>query len=187
MMKLKKILTGRPFIMGTLTVLCVGAFAISLCLNSDRSPKFTPDPAPAGQLTDNWEENRSDVPSGTPVSPAALDGENVSKAEKDEYPKEVQNKDNNVTVNFTDPGQQKPSAPEKPAISGDTKNPDKPPEYKNEKIKPPASPSGTPAPGSKNDKGEVYDPVFGWIKPGAANSKPIHNNGDPNKQIGSME
>lgn len=186
MMKLKKVLTGRPFIISALTVLCVGAIAIFFYVNYNKKPAFIPDPTPAGQLTDNWEENMSDVKSGTSIGTAASGEEAVPNSDENQYPKEIKNGDNNVIVDFTDPEHDKPKAPEKPETSSDTKKPDKQPEYKDEELKPQASTS-VPAPGSKNEKGEVYDPVFGWIKPGDAEAEPIHNDGDPNKQIGSME
>lgn len=191
-MKLKKILTGRPFIIGALIVICIGTLAVSLYLSNDEEPGFVPDPAPTGQLTDNdqvtgsWEENKRDVPSGNPGNPIASGGEANPKADEGQYPKEVKNEDNNVVVDFTDPDPEKPKPPEKPVTSADSKNPNKPPEYKPEEIKPSPSTSA-PAPGSKNEKGEIYDPVFGWIKPGAAEAKPIHNDKDPNEQIGSMD
>jgi len=185
-MKLKKILTGKPFTIGTLIVFCVGTLAVSLYLRNETNPDFVPNPTTVVNLTDSWEENKSVVPSGTSISPAASGGEAAPKANEDQYPKEVQNENNNVVVDFTDPEQEKPKAPEKPATSGDAKNPKKPPEYKAEEIKPPASAS-IPAPGSKNEKGEIYDPVFGWIKPGKAVAEPIHNDKDPNEQVGSMD
>lgn len=187
MMKPKKILTSRPFIIGTLTFLCLGTLVISIYLSNDKGRDFVPDPTPARQLTDSWEEKRSDVPSSAPSSSITSSKEAGSKTNEDQYPKEVKNKDNNVVVDFTNPEPEKPKAPEKPVTSSDTNNPNKHPEYKAEETKPPASKSSIPAPGSKNEKGEIYDPVFGWIKPGAAEAKPIHNNGDPNKQIGSMD
>jgi len=41
-------------------------------------------------------------------------------------------------------------------------------------------------PGSMNDKGEVYDAAFGWIKPAEVIQEPIDSEGDPNKIIGNM-
>jgi len=192
-LKLKKILTGRPFIISALSVLCVVSFAVSLYLSNDKGMDFVPDPAPTGQLADNeqpissWEENKSDVPSVDPGNPIASGGEASPRADEGQYPKEVKNEDDNVVVDFTDPEPEKPKPPEKPVTNADSKNPDKPPEYKPEEIKPQASTSPGPAPGSKNEKGEIYDQAFGWIKPGKAVAEPIHNDGDPNKQIGSMD
>ena len=192
MMKLKKILTYKPFIIGALVVLCVSTLVISLYLNNDRSPDFIPDTTSVGNLTDSWEENKSDVQSGTPSDPAVSNtpavsgGEAGPKANDNQYPKEVENKDSTVIVDFTDPEPEKPKAPEKPAASADTDNPAKPPEYKEDETKPPTKSTGTPAPGSKNEKGEIYDPVFGWIKVVEGVGIPTDNDGDPDKQVGSM-
>ena len=51
---------------------------------------------------------------------------------------------------------------------------------------PEAPPSTGPAPGSTNEKGQFYDPVFGWVKPGAVDQQEIDSDGDPNKMVGNM-
>lgn len=43
------------------------------------------------------------------------------------------------------------------------------------------------APGSTNDKGQVYDPVFGWVTPSTVQQEVIGGDGDPNKMVGSMD
>ena len=44
----------------------------------------------------------------------------------------------------------------------------------------------TPAAGSTNENGAVYDPVFGWVVPGQVNQAAIDSSGDPNKMVGNM-
>lgn len=44
----------------------------------------------------------------------------------------------------------------------------------------------TPAAGSTNENGAVYDPVFGWVVPGQVNQTTVDSGGDPNKMVGNM-
>ena len=44
----------------------------------------------------------------------------------------------------------------------------------------------TPAAGSTNENGAVYDPVFGWVVPGQVNQSTVDSGGDPNKMVGNM-
>ena len=55
---------------------------------------------------------------------------------------------------------------------------------------PPADdkPNNTPPAKAPSDShpGQVYDPVFGWITTGDTNQDNVDNDGDINKQIGTM-
>ena len=44
----------------------------------------------------------------------------------------------------------------------------------------------TPAAGSTNENGAVYDPVFGWVVPGQVNQTTVDSGGDPGKMVGNM-
>ena len=55
-----------------------------------------------------------------------------------------------------------------------------------DRPEPEAPASSGPAPGSTNNNGEFYDPVFGWVKPGTVQQQEIDNEGDPNKMVGNM-
>ena len=41
-------------------------------------------------------------------------------------------------------------------------------------------------PENSGHEGQVYDPVFGWVTPGAAQGQVVDNDGDINKQVGTM-
>mgnify|MGYP000135181900 FL=1 len=85
---------------------------------------------------------------------------------------------------------------EKPETNDDTTNPEKQPEYDDsvpttpDPTEPPADdkPNNTPPAKAPSDShpGQVYDPVFGWITTGDTNQDNVDNDGDINKQIGTM-
>ena len=60
-----------------------------------------------------------------------------------------------------------------------------PEETEPEPTAPPAQ-DNTPAPGSTNENGAVYDPVFGWVVPGQVEQTTSGSSGDPNKMVGDM-
>lgn len=85
----------------------------------------------------------------------------------------------------------KPTEPPKPKV----KEPEKvkssaaPPKYDEKQTEPNKETATTPKAGDKNDKGQVYVPGFGWVKDQGGGSTVVDtgNDGDVNKQIGSMD
>lgn len=55
---------------------------------------------------------------------------------------------------------------------------------------PESTPEESPQKSSENvsqgQDGQVYDPVFGWIAPSTSQGQVIDNDGDINKQVGTM-
>jgi hypothetical protein len=47
-------------------------------------------------------------------------------------------------------------------------------------------PPAAPQPGSVNANGEIYDRVFGWIKPSTTETIDVDSKGDINKMVGTM-
>ncbi len=213
-MKLKKFVTSKPFMAGSLAVLCVGILVVCLILQGNEKTEFVPDPASSITPVDSWSEKTSPAISGTTIE--TRDNVAASTPEKEEYPKVVESDDNETKVEFTDPSPEKLEAPDTPEGKTELEDPgsshpvQKDPtviptpskqqskqetmkevkkntkqETKQEtkkELKPPA-----PAPGSKNEKGQVYDPAFGWITIEEGVGIPTDNDGDPDKQIGSMD
>lgn len=184
---MKKIFTSKAFIISILAVLCIGIAAACFIWGRDRPSEFTPDSVES-QTTDEWKEGTSSSESGSWSTPGSADGENKPE---EEYPKVVEETEDEVVVDFTPPKDKEdaepPAAPEgKTEI--ENPEPDHPQTIDPEITVPepePSSPSG-PAPGSTNDNGEVYDPVFGWVKPGVIVQENIDSDGDPNKMVGNM-
>jgi hypothetical protein len=178
--------THKKLIITTvLCVACIGILVTCFILSRDRTPEFTPEPLQAGTPS-TWEENNSNTGgNGSATNPTN------SGTAAEGYPKETQDADGNVNIEFTPPSEEvKPEAPDPPKTDADNTNPAAPPTYKPEQVNPPAETKpqdkSTPAPGSKNSDGAIYDPAFGWIVPGSVNQSTIDSEGDPNKQVGEM-
>jgi cytoskeletal protein RodZ len=178
--------THKKLIITTvLCVACVGILVTCFILSRDRTSEFTPDPLPEG-TSSTWEENRSDSGgNGSATDPTD------SGTAAEGYPKETQDANGNVDIEFTPPSEDlKPETPEPPKTEADNTNPAAPPTYTPDEVNASAETesqdNNTPAPGSKNSDGAIYDPAFGWIVPGSVNQSTIDSEGDPNKQVGEM-
>lgn len=208
-MKFKKLVTSKPFIAGTLAFLSIGIIATCLLWPKEKPSTFLPDAEilSSEPLPDKWEEIQSDSSTGSNA-----EGEPAISSQ-DEYPKIIESDEKQTIIDFTDPIPEKPEAPPTPEGKSEVADPGPshapkedptvtPPkqesksESKSEpkpESKPKTEPKdeskkpSTPAPGSKNEKGQVYDPVFGWITPSTVEQEIIDGDGDPNKIIGDMD
>ncbi|WP_326975350.1 DUF6550 family protein [Caproicibacter sp. BJN0012] len=188
-MKLKKIVTSKPFIAGTLTVLCLGIVVACLTLQGNEKSEFVPESSSKPTPAESWSENPS---TSEPENGSGMNG-GTGTSSKEEYPKVVENDESRTVVDFTNPTPEKPEAPPAPEGKTEIVTSSSHPVQKDPSVTPPkqeskteSQKSGTPAPGSKNDKGQVYDPVFGWITVPDGKSVPADNDGDINKQVGTM-
>lgn len=96
-----------------------------------------------------------------------------------------------VVIEFTPPQSSEADPPEVPVGKTETRKPQQKPEVSHP-VSPdpdvkapepkPQEPSG-PAPGSTNDKGQVYDAAFGWVTPSQTTTIPSDNDGVPNKMV----
>ncbi len=190
-----------------LSIACIGILAASLFIGKEKEPDFQPEtPAPAASAQE-WQETAAPgTPTAQPQPDPHTAGSHGKTTEGDAYtrtqpkasdtpleiyPKVAEETDNLVTIDFT-PAAEKlhPEPPEAPAAEGDISNPEEPPAYTPEEVKPepstaPAQPD-TPAAGSSNGNGAVYDPVFGWVIPSTVNQTPMDSAGDPDKMVGNM-
>lgn len=137
----------------------------------DRDEEFTPDTQVPESTVSEWEEPVGEAK--TPEADAGAYNRTKEPAVAETYPKVVEESEEEIVVNFTPSSEEsKPKAPEKPKVQGDVSNPEGPSSYEPEETKPSASEkeenggnADTPKPGSKNEKGEVYVPGFGWSAP----------------------
>ncbi|MDD4509476.1 MAG: hypothetical protein PHY23_00935 [Oscillospiraceae bacterium] len=175
----------KSFIIAGLCVACVGILAVCFVLTRDKTPEFVPDPLPLDTQSEWKETGGKDNGSG-----AVTDNQTPGSA-SEEYPKQTEDADGNVEVEFTPSGEDlKPEPPEVPTADADNTNPAAPPVYTEEEIKPPVETpptlSDTPTPGSRRADGAVYDQAFGWVMPSEVVQIPIDSEGDPNKMVGEM-
>lgn len=175
----------KVFLAVGLCIVCAGVLLACFLMTRDRAPEFTPDPVQTDTPSD-WEENNSRTDNGEYAA-----GGNSPAVSDEEYPKETQDADGNVDIEFTPSSDDlKPDAPEAPTTDADNTDPAAPPAYTPEEVQPPAvsepPASNTPEPGSRREDGAVYDRVFGWIMPSDVEQTPIDSEGDLNKMVGEM-
>jgi len=197
---MKKLITSKPFIAGALAVFCIVTLTLCLLWRNDKH-EFVPDnPVPLGSI-DSWTENSSpsDVatendennqvwqpPNSQPWPPPV---EQIEEASGD-YPIVVEeNRKDEVVIVFTDPTSSKeppPEIPNREAVSGHSGHsaPDTPGSSEQPRVN---NNTNNPVPGSMNDRGEFYDPAFGWVRPGQVEQIEIDSDGDPNKMVGTMD
>lgn len=188
---MKKFFTSKPFLVTVLIMLCVAVVAVCFFLNWDRGSEFVPEPPQQSESVGDWTEHGGNT-EGT--DPSATTTPNPAQ-EQAAYPKVVEEDEKNVVIEFTPSQSSEAEAPEAPAGKTKIEEPQQKPETSHPvnpdpAVKPPEpktqAPSG-PAPGSTNSKGQVYDPVFGWVDLSPVEQIPTDNDGDPNKMVGSMD
>ena len=180
-----------------LSALCIAALAGAYLLTREPDTEFVPASTETGSLTDSWEENAN-------VSlPTTTDSEStqVTGSSSDQTQTVISEDESGSVSSLSDSSSKEDAAAEKPTekpeTTDDTTDPDKQPGYENDvpqSTTPPAdapdtNPSNPPAEeGSNADEhpGQVYDPVFGWIDTGDTTQDNVDNDGDINKQIGTM-
>ena len=185
---MKKFFTSKPFMVTALASLCVVIAAVCFFVSRDNGAAFVPEPPQQSESADEWKE------SGGGATQPATDVPKPTQ-EQEAYPKVVQDDGKDVVIDFTPPKSSETEAPEIPAGKTEIEQPKPKPEVSHPvtpdtSVKPPEQkpkePSG-PAPGSTNDKGQVYDPAFGWVTLSPVEQIPTDNDGDLNKAVGSMD
>lgn len=181
---MQKILKSKKFLAGTLAVLCTGILIVCFVVSIGKNNKeFVPDPLSTGETVDTWDAN----PASSSEDRGYSGAQGTNDAE--EYPKVVEENENAVVIDFTDPSPAKADPPRTSGTNADQVDHDAVPvQTPSSDGKPQENPTtNTPAPGSTNGQGQVYDPAFGWITPAEVIQKSINSDGDPNKMVGDMD
>lgn len=192
MMKNKKVIASL------LGIACVAILIGVVAMTPKTKHTFTPEVTETAS-NDSWEEKYTSASSeqGTPpetdTAPVTRDGSADDKTQT------VVTEDDKTVVTELTP------AAEKEKVQTDTKPTSPPADSEKHGRLPscdipdsepaptsapqPTAPDPEPvteAPQSGGHEGQVYDPVFGWMTPGAAEGQVIDNDGDVNKQVGTM-
>ncbi len=216
-MKLKKFLMSKLFIAGSLVVVCVGILAVCLIQQKDEKDEFLPEQPSTAAAVESWTENPSPTESEKEIETNDNEATKPPKNEEypkvvesddnktvveftdpsPEKPKAPPTPKGKTEIEEPGPShsvQKDPTvtpAPAKQEIKQETKKETKKEKKETKQEKKQESKnetkSSTPAPGSKNKKGQVYDPVFGWITPSDVQQEIIDGDGDPDKIIGEMD
>lgn len=194
---MKNILKSKAFPITALSVACIGVLAISLFIGREERTDFRPEePAPETAIQE-WTETPTTIKqpadSGNGGTSGAYAASQSPVSEKDltAYPKTVEETDQLVTIDFTPEAEKlQPEPPKTPVTEADTGDPEQPPVYTPEELEPPVTTApvqpDTPAAGTSNGNGAVYDPVFGWVVPGNVSQTAMDSTGDPDKMVGNM-
>ncbi|RFZ77625.1 hypothetical protein DS742_17580 [Lacrimispora amygdalina] len=185
---MKNFFKSKGFIITSLVVLCIAILGVCWYISRDKNDSFLPNESPpASNTASDWSENGSQTGNGSGTS-AHTSPQPTTPAE--EYPKVVEESVDEVVIDFTDTEKSEttpPPAPEGKTVQEDTGpahevNPD--PKVTTPEPQKPAS--NTPAAGSTNGNGAVYDPVFGPVVPGEGQQAVGDSDGDIDKMVGNM-
>lgn len=187
-----------------LSLLCIGVLAAAYFLTRKPDNEFVPAAVETGTQTGSWEEKK--VPEAESATESYSSSNKKEGTETDTTQRIISEDGTTTTSSLSDskteedPAKETPS--EKPTVTEDVTNPEKPPEYNSgipqQTQAPVASPennadNSTPPTGDDKaaDDGashdrQIYDPVFGWITTGPTHQDAIDSNGDINKQVGIM-
>lgn len=189
---MKKIFTSKGFIVTALTVLCAAILGVCWYVGQDKSAPFLPDESPpASSAESQWSEDTTLAAeeSKTTHSPATQQPTQPAM----EYPKVVEESEKEVVIDFTDTKKKETETAPPPPPEGKTILADPGPEHEvnpDPEVTAPATEAApadsSPAPGSTNEDGAVYDPVFGWVVPGKVEQTTMDSDGDINKMVGNM-
>ena len=202
---MKKILQSKGVIAMILAAVCVVIIIVCLIAGRNKNSEFIPDDTTG---IDSTAESSISASSATETTQATTEGSDAaaylpaptSSTHTEDYPKVVSETNDEVEVAFTSTEKAAETAP--PAPEGRTTIEDPGPEHpvnSNPEITAPATeapttaapateapPSTPPETNPGNNNGAVYDPVFGWVEPGAVNQSAADSDGDPNKMVGDM-
>lgn len=185
---MKNIFKSKGFIVTSLVIVCITILSVCWYAGRDRSDPFLPDESPpASGITDGWTENSLSSGAGSGAD-AYTPPQSTEPTE--EYPKVVEESEDEVVIDFTDTGKAESTPP--PAPEGKTVQEDPGPAHEVNPApevtapEPQTPASNKPAAGSTNGNGAVYDPVFGWVVPGKVQQSTGDSDGDINKMVGNM-
>lgn len=194
---------SKAFPAAALATACIGILAACFLFGREEKHDFQPEEPAPGPIAQEWQEAPSPTaPAETRTTPGS-NGNSTSPASSpaaweqaqddilEAYPKVTGETDQLVTIDFTPETEAlQPEPPESPTAEADATDPEQPPSYTPEELEPeptapPAQPD-TPAAGSTNENGAVYDPVFGWVVPSTVEQSTMDSAGDPDKMVGNM-
>lgn len=188
---MKNFIRSRGFLLSVLAIACIGILTVCFVVNRHTDNNFQPEEIASNTQTQEPQVTPAPATNTESPAPAHTPAPAATKAPMEEYPKVVDESEDEVVIDFTPESEElQPEPPEPPAAEGDTTDPSAPPTYAPEKTEPeptaPPAQNSTPAPGSTNENGAVYDPVFGWVVPSQIEQTTSDSNGDPDKMVGDM-
>lgn len=192
---MKKFFTSKGFIVTSLSILCIAVLGICWYVGLDKSDPFLPDESPPASSSESpWSEDTAleDDKKGK-ISTAYSPTMQPPTQPAEDYPKVAEESAHEVIIDFTDTEKKEAEISPPPAPEGKKILEDPGPEHEvipDPEVTAPATETSPadpgPAPGSTNEDGAVYDPVFGWVVPGKVEQTTMDSDGDINKMVGNM-
>lgn len=188
---MKNFIKSKEFLLSVLAVACIGILTVCFVVNRDTDNNFQPEEVASNTEAQKSQEAPAPAASTEHPAPVNTPAPAATKDPMEEYPKVVEESESEVVIDFTPESEElQPETPEPPTAEGNVADPSAPPTYAPEETEPeptaPPAQNNTPAPGSTNENGAVYDPVFGWVEPGQVEQTPADSSGDPDKMVGDM-
>ena len=188
---MKKFLKSKGFLVTVLSVSCIAILAACWLVGRDTKTAFLPDEQPPDATQEEWKDTPETAGnSSREHTDAAVPGQNRTEEKLEGYPKVEEESEQEVVIDFIPTETKDETPPPPPEDKTVTAEPDR---ETSTTSAPEVSPSSkdtgkdeTPAAGSTNENGAVYDPVFGWVVPGQVNQTTVDSGGDPGKMVGNM-
>lgn len=189
---MKQLLKSKAFLAAVLSASCIGILAACWYVSRDRTADFKPEGTETTAESQDWQETSDSQkePSKTETDAYTPPAQPETTESLESYPKVESEAEDEVVVDFTPtekPEETPPEAPDGKTIMEDP-GPEHPvnpvPEVTAPATEAPADKE--PEPGSVNENGAVYDPVFGWVVPSQVTQSTMDSDGDPNKMVGNM-
>lgn len=190
---MKKIFKSKGFLVTALSVSCIAILAVCWLAGRDTKTAFLPDEQPPDTVQEEWKDTPDIMDStGGFENPtdAGIPDQNSAVEKLEGYPKVAEESEQEIVIDFV-PEETKDETPPPPPEGKNvvTDSGGEHPVNPAPEDLPASTDTGdgnTPAAGSTNENGAVYDPVFGWVVPGQVNQATIDSSGDPNKMVGNM-
>lgn len=188
---MKKIFKSKGFTVGVLSVSCLAILIACFWVSREPKADFLPDEPPPNAVQKEWVDTLKPV---TESSQSRKDDNSSNQGnasgKQEEYPKVANESEQEVIIDFTSTDTTEETAPPPPegktVIGVPEEEHSLVPASETEPSSNDTKKESIPSAGSTNEKGAVYDPVFGWVVPGQVNQISVDSGGDPNKMVGNM-
>jgi len=177
----------KMFIVGTAAVIFICVLTFFFVGGKNGRSEFIPESPEPVAVIESWTENTTSTIENTENSrnnPFNQPTEKQTTIQTEEPTQTEETTESAVIIYFNEPTPPKEPPPDITGTNPDEPAPAESPDHVGQPHDNPV-PDSTVA-GNRNNKGEVYDPVFGWVTPGKAEQKNVDSQGDPNKMVGNM-
>ena len=125
---MKNFIRSKGFLLSVLAAACIGILTICFVVNRDTDNDFQPEEIASNTETQELQVTPAPAASTERPAPAHTPAPAATKDPMEEYPKVVDESEDEVVIDFTPEGEElQPETPEPPAAEGDATDPSAPP------------------------------------------------------------